>query len=795
MEKKIAYFPKTGVFTHLKQVFSPPRFRRIPKNIKLQATFCQKGQSYNIPTSKTNSMKKIITYLIILLMSVGVFTEMYSNLNGASSQTAAPGEVTCSQAGCHGSGNGEISSGGLADNMGGGSIVISGIGGTYVPGTTYTITVKVSQLGAGRFGFNAEALDASNGNAGTLTATQVGTWMRQGINGTRNTVSQGHSGSSGPTAGVGTDYFDFTFTWQAPATSVGPVTIWASGVAINQSGLNDSGDQVYSTSLTLNPTTVAAAQILVSRTAFNNPSFYSLASAVGNTQVFWAAGQGLSGNLNALCVGATFRISTSSAGPWTSTLALPATGGVVPGTAIYVQYTGQASGTQTGTVTITGGGAANKVIPLSGVVRTGGTQPAITAPNPGVLNFGAVPVGSGATAPQSFSYTPSNPVASMTITCPPSYEISFVPTREYSGMIKTIFFGIGFPTTLYVRLKNPQVVGTFNGTITIAMPGATTQSVSLTATSTMPAALVLASTDALSLFTTNPGTPSAAQMFSVNGSGLTSNLDVTAPANFEVSLSPSSGFGASVSIAPSGGTVAATTVYARYNNFFAALDAGSITVSSQGAVSQLIYVNADCFGTPTPFVIETGTLTAYATIVGTPSAPQTFTVSGLNLTANLDVNAPTDFEVSLTSGSGYGALVSLPQSGGNVAATVIYARYNPAVAGTTTSTITCTSAGATTQNVPVTGTSTTTGIKTAGAANFSVYPNPSTGIVIVKSVLQTQEMFVSVTDVAGKVILTEKLSSAGQELDLSSYSGGLYFVSVLDADKKIISRQKIVLRK
>src|ERR1700756_1904791 len=106
-------------------------------------------------------MKKTITYLILIFSSVGVFYQMYSNLNGASSQTPAPGEVTCSQSGCHGTGNGEGSSGGLADNTGGGSVSISGISGTYVPGTVYHVTVTVNQLGATRFGFNCEALDAS----------------------------------------------------------------------------------------------------------------------------------------------------------------------------------------------------------------------------------------------------------------------------------------------------------------------------------------------------------------------------------------------------------------------------------------------------------------------------------------------------------------------------------------------------------------------------------------------------------------------------------------------------------
>jgi hypothetical protein len=565
------------------------------KIFKPQATFLNEMRSY-YKTTKTFIMKKTITYLSILLLSGGVFYEMYSNLNGASSQTPAPGEVTCSQARCHGSGNGENSSGGLADNAGGGSVVISGIGGTYIPGTVYHMTVTVNQLGAQRFGFNCEALDASNGNAGTLTITQAGTWLRSGINGTRQGVSQGHSGVSGPTAGTGTDLFNFYFDWTAPATSVGPVTFYASGVAVNFSGLNDSGDEVYSTSLNVNPTTATAAQILISRTSFNFPSFYSLPSTVGNMQVFWAAGQSLTGNLTASVTGTQFQIATTAAGPWATSIPLTATSGVVNGTPIYVQYTGPATGTQTGTVTVSGGGATSKSIPLSGVVRTGATAPSITTPTPTAINFGTVSVGGGNTTPQTFTFTTANPVSQLTITASAGFEISGSPTYDYETTISPALVGIGFTSSLNVRLKNPQTAGTYTGSVTMAMAGATTQTVSLTANATLPAQLVLASTDHLNLFTSNPGSPSATQTLSVNGTGLTSTLDVIAPTNFEVSLSAASGFSSSVSIAPTGGTVAATIIYARYNNAAAGLDAGTITVGSTGAVNQNIFVNGDCFG-------------------------------------------------------------------------------------------------------------------------------------------------------------------------------------------------------
>ena len=79
-------------------------------------------------------------------------------------------------------------------------------------------------------------------------------------------------------------------------------------------------------------------------------------------------------------------------------------------------------------------------------------------------------------------------------------------------------------------------------------------------------------------------------------------------------------------------------------------------------------------------------------------------MSGSNLTDNIAITAPSDFQISLTSGSGWSSSLTLPQSGGSVAATTIYVRFNRATEGTSSGNITHTSPGATTRNVAVSGT-------------------------------------------------------------------------------------------
>ena len=109
--------------------------------------------------------------------------------------------------------------------------------------------------------------------------------------------------------------------------------------------------------------------------------------------------------------------------------------------------------------------------------------------------------------------------------------------------------------------------------------------------------------------------------------------------------------------------------------------------------------------TTDPTITTTGTLTPFTAIPGTPSAEQSYTVSGINLTTPIVITPPTDFEISLTSGSGFSSTpISLTPTGGAVATTTIYVRFTRASSGTSSGNITHTSAGATAVNVAVSGT-------------------------------------------------------------------------------------------
>ncbi|OQY91685.1 MAG: hypothetical protein B6D39_06185, partial [Anaerolineae bacterium UTCFX2] len=107
--------------------------------------------------------------------------------------------------------------------------------------------------------------------------------------------------------------------------------------------------------------------------------------------------------------------------------------------------------------------------------------------------------------------------------------------------------------------------------------------------------------------------------------------------------------------------------------------------------------------TQTPTITtSTASLAAFSTTMGTPSAAQTYTVSGSDLTANISISAPSGFEIS-TNGSTYSSSLSLTQSGGTVPSTTIYARLTGAAVGAFSGNITHTSAGAAAKDVAVSG--------------------------------------------------------------------------------------------
>ncbi len=113
---------------------------------------------------------------------------------------------------------------------------------------------------------------------------------------------------------------------------------------------------------------------------------------------------------------------------------------------------------------------------------------------------------------------------------------------------------------------------------------------------------------------------------------------------------------------------------------------------------------AYCLAPTTPYIVTSGTLDPFSSTINVPSAEQSYTVSGGNLTGNIVITAPDGFQISTTPGGVFGGSVSLTPASGTVAPTPIYVRFLSSTLGTSTGDITHASADATTRNVAVSGT-------------------------------------------------------------------------------------------
>jgi len=97
-------------------------------------------------------------------------------------------------------------------------------------------------------------------------------------------------------------------------------------------------------------------------------------------------------------------------------------------------------------------------------------------------------------------------------------------------------------------------------------------------------------------------------------------------------------------------------------------------------------------------------LPAFNSQPGEPSTEQSYTVSAVNLTEDLVISAPPDFEVSTTSGGGFASTIDLTPVDGTIVATTIYARFSRATEGSSAGVINHSSAGASARTVAVSGT-------------------------------------------------------------------------------------------
>lgn len=329
-------------------------------------------------------------------------------------------------------------------------------------------------------------------------------------------------------------------------------------------------------------------------------------------------------------------------------------------------------------------------------------------------------------------------------------EVCYVILKNAGG---TIVDQAGTSTTKFLSDKNYEFVDCTNDNEPVANWSYLNQvdgTPGVVNCSSSP--VITQSTTTLSGFSYGEGFgPSANQTYTVSGAFLTADLVVTASANYEVSLSSGAGFGSSVSITPSSGTVATTTIYVRQIAGLTAAGSpytGTSTATSTGATNKVVNLSGTVLAKA--ITISTTTLTGftYAASGGGPSAEQSFTVSGVALTGNLTITPPTDYEISTGTGGAFVATspITLTPTNGVVSTTTIYVRLKASLSAGNynTENIVCASSGATTQNVTCSG-SVTVPVITFSVATASTNEGTNYTITVTSDLVGSHTANISLT--------------------------------------------------
>ena len=228
-------------------------------------------------------------------------------------------------------------------------------------------------------------------------------------------------------------------------------------------------------------------------------------------------------------------------------------------------------------------------------------------------------------------------------------------------------------------------------------------------------------------FNQTVGTPSASKTIIVKASNLSGGVLITAPAGFEVSSNGTSGWAANYT---KGTTAADTIIYIRLNRNTGGTSNGYLTIASTKTPAEFSTINIAANGTAvapaTPYTNSTKGALDFTNAVGSPTV-KSLMVSGKNLTANVVLTAPANFEVSSNGTTGFGATLTLNQTSGSLSNTIVYVRYNPSVYGSHSGNLTITSTNADVLNVALTGNSAPSvsllpGTVTIGGAVAIQYP-------------------------------------------------------------------------
>jgi hypothetical protein len=410
-------------------------------------------------------------------------------------------------------------------------------------------------------------------------------------------------------------------------------------------------------------------------------NFIQIIGAPSAEQSFTASGDFLLGDVTVNVVAGDYEIATSQLGPWSSSLLLSPINGEVASTTIFVRLNGTTPASPApGLIQITSIGAATAEVELNGIISLT-PLPQVFASVTDLTGFSQqLP---GISAEQQFVVTGENLDDDIQLSVSGDFEISLTSGAGFSNsLLIPAVAGEVAPTTVYVRLNGSSAQTLVEEVITLTSLNSIFDPAVILEGEILPEPVptINAAPLTLAFFSQTVGAPSAEQSFEVAGIDLTNDIELAVSGDFEISLTSGAGFGASIVLTETAGVISATTIYVRLNGSTpTALVEEVVSMTSAGANTVQIELEGEILAPIVPEVIvNTNLLDGFVQYVGTPSATESFIVSGVDLEQDVLVTVSGDYEISLDAATGYVTAISIPEVNGTIAPTTVYVRLNGA---------------------------------------------------------------------------------------------------------------------
>jgi PKD repeat protein len=275
--------------------------------------------------------------------------------------------------------------------------------------------------------------------------------------------------------------------------------------------------------------------------------------------------------------------------------------------------------------------------------------------------------------------------------------------------------------------------------------------------------------------------PSEVTSFTISGANLLDNLTLTPTGNFEIKKEADASYTQSpiVLVRDGAGLISTTTILVRLKaGLSVGSNSGNIAISS----TDFTTANITLAGTvaENPPRVYVANLTDFAATTVTASAEQSFLINGLDLTDNIVITAPANFQISTGTGASFVPMntITLSHTGGSLSLTPIYVRLKSGLnVSAYNETIQIRSGGAEAIDMKLSG---VVDLETLMRAGRVTNPSITVNVININSIrvsgLKAGNV-VQIYDAKGKVINSER--SQGDKLILSVPTKGVYIVKVI----------------